>query len=203
MYWVCHLTLFFQLVLILWMVTLSSCMIWQIISFILLLNEQRLNKGWEGLLPTYRSCRFWQKSFLRWSSFWSWRVCKQAKLSHLGHRKPARKHWKSDSPKTSHCLVRILVHFSSKMSKKRPWMAIVIGPSWTNFCSEKLKRRILATFGFKRTALCRSYTWCFVPCFWRLHYQPQSWYRLTTSKLRFDNVGQLFVGCRHRYVLRR
>ena len=31
----------------------------------------------------------------------SWRVCKQAKLSHLGHRKPA--------PKTSHCLWRILV----------------------------------------------------------------------------------------------
>ena len=25
----------------------------------------------------------------RWSSFWSWRVCKQAKLSHLGHRKSA------------------------------------------------------------------------------------------------------------------
>ena len=27
---------------------------------------------------------------LRWSSFWSWRVCKQVKLSHLGHRKHAR-----------------------------------------------------------------------------------------------------------------
>ena len=33
-------------------------------------------------------------------------------------------------------------------------MAIVIGPCWTNFCSQKLKRRILATFGFNRTALC-------------------------------------------------
>ena len=38
----------------------------------------------------------------RWSSFWSWRVCKQVKFSHLGHRKP-------DASKTSHCLVRILV----------------------------------------------------------------------------------------------
>ena len=58
-----------------------------------------------------RRCRFWQKksSFFRWSSFWSWRVCKQAKLSHLWHRKPARIHWKADPPKTSHCLVRILV----------------------------------------------------------------------------------------------
>ena len=43
----------------------------------------------------------------RWSSFWSWR--EQAKLSHLGYRKPARIHWKADAPKTSDCLVRILV----------------------------------------------------------------------------------------------
>ena len=35
----------------------------------------------------------------RWSSFWSWRICKQAKLSHLGHRKPARIYWNADAPK--------------------------------------------------------------------------------------------------------
>ena len=29
----------------------------------------------------------------------------------------------------------------------------------------------------------RSYTECFAPCFWRSHYQPQSWYRLATSEL--------------------
>ena len=29
-------------------------------------------------------------------------------------------------------------------------MAIAIGPCCTNFCSQKLKRRILATFGFNR-----------------------------------------------------
>ena len=47
-------------------------------------------------------------------------------------------------------------NFSSKMSKERPLqsMAIAIGPCWTNFCSQKLKRRILATFGFNRTTLC-------------------------------------------------
>ena len=45
--------------------------------------------------------------------------------------------------------------FFSKMSKERPLqsMAIVIGPCWVNFCSQKLKRRILATFGFNRTTL--------------------------------------------------
>ena len=47
--------------------------------------------------------------YFRWSSFWSWRVCKQAKLSQLGHRKPARLHLKADASKTSHCLVQILV----------------------------------------------------------------------------------------------
>ena len=31
--------------------------------------------------------------------------------------------------------------------------AVVIGPCWTNFCSQKLKRMILATFGLNRTAL--------------------------------------------------
>ena len=45
------------------------------------------------------------------------------------------------------------------------------------FSSHKLKRRILATFGFNRTTLevprSRSYTRCFVPCFWRSHYKPQ------------------------------
>ena len=34
---------------------------------------------------------------------------KEAKLSNLGHRKHARIHLKADAPKTSHCLVRIMV----------------------------------------------------------------------------------------------
>ena len=43
---------------------------------------------------------FGKKNHLfRWTSFWSRRACKQAKLSHLGHRKPARIHWKADAPK--------------------------------------------------------------------------------------------------------
>ena len=46
-------------------------------------------------------------------------------------------------------------HFSSKMSKEKPLqsMAIIMGPYWRNFCSQNLKRRILATFGFNRMAL--------------------------------------------------
>ena len=63
-----------------------------------------------GLRSTYRRSRFWQKNhLLRWSWFWFWQVCKQAKLSHLGHRKPLRIHWKVKALKTSHRLVCILV----------------------------------------------------------------------------------------------
>ena len=107
---------FFQLLLISWMVTLSSYLIWQIISFILPPNEYGCVYAWTtlGNIATDRlteDADFDKKNHLfRWSSFWSWQVySKQAKLSHLGHRKPARIHWKADAPKTSHCLVRILV----------------------------------------------------------------------------------------------
>ena len=45
--------------------------------------------------------------------------------------------------------------FLRKWAKKRPLqsMPIVIRPCWTNFCSQKWKSRILATFGFNSTAL--------------------------------------------------
>ena len=57
----------------------------------------------------------------RRSSFWSWRVCKQAKLLHLGHRKPARIHWKANAPKTRYCLVQILVQRRNRAIFLRKW----------------------------------------------------------------------------------
>ena len=146
------------------MVTLISCPIWQIISFILSPNEydcvyaslsgpaidlQKMPNISETSLrrilhkdlrmtpykvqlvqelkliehtmrfrfakcSCYRLTKdvdFGKKNHLfRWSSLWSWQVCKQAKLSHLEHRKPARIHWKADAYKNSHWLVRILVN---------------------------------------------------------------------------------------------
>ena len=56
-----------------------------------------------------------------WNSFWYWRVRKQAKLLHLGHIKPVRVHWKADAPKTSHCLVRILVQSHNWAIFRRKW----------------------------------------------------------------------------------
>ena len=82
-----------------------------------------LEQCWEvGLRSTYLRNRFWKKCHLfKWSSFWSWRVCKQAKLSHLGHRKPAHIHWKDDAPKTCHCLVWILVQRHNWAIFLRKW----------------------------------------------------------------------------------
>ena len=92
-----------------------------------------------------------------------------------------------------------LVHFYSQMRTEWPLqsMAIVIGPCCTNFCSQKLRRKIWTIFGFKRTAWSRSYNF-FALCFWRLHYHQQGWCRLATSEMRFNTVRLLFVWCRQR-----
>ena len=113
LYSVRHLTFFFQLVLISWMVTLDSYLIWQIISFILPPKEYVCVYAWTMLgsrpaIDLQKMPILAKKNHLfRWTPFWSWRVCKQAKLLHLGHRKPAHIHLKAKTPKTSHFLVRI------------------------------------------------------------------------------------------------
>ena len=116
-----------------------------------------LEQRWEvGLQSTYRRCRFWQKKnhLFRRSSFWSWRVCKQAKLSHLDHRKPARIYWKADAPKTSHCLVRILLQRHNWVIFLRKWARRSRCSQWGSLSAHvELKRRILAIFSFNRTAL--------------------------------------------------
>ena len=89
------------------MIILSSCLIWQTMSFILPLNEYGCVYAWTmlGNIATDRLTEdgnFGKKNHLfRWSLFWSWRLFKQEKLSYSGHRKPARIHWKADAPTTS------------------------------------------------------------------------------------------------------
>ena len=72
----------------------------------------------------------------------------QYRVCFLGHRSCCI--WGTEN---THAYIENPTHLA--MSKERPLqsMAIVIGPCWTNFSSQKLKRRILATFGFNRTPL--------------------------------------------------
>ena len=88
-----------------------------------------------------------------WSSFWSWRVCKQTKNCRIwGTKNPHAYIEKPAHPKW----VTVWAIFPRKWARRghySQFMAIVIGSCWMNFCPQKLKRRILATFGFDRTTL--------------------------------------------------
>ena len=134
-YRVCHLTYFFQLVLISWMVVLSSCLIRQVISFTPPPNEYGCVYAWTmlGSGPTIDIQKMpilaKIKNFFTWSSFWSWQLCKQANLSHLGHRKPAHIHWKADAHKTSYCLVQrhnwdIFLRKWARRGRYRQWRSL-------------------------------------------------------------------------------
>ena len=175
---------FFQLVLLSWMIILSSCLIWQIISFILAQNEYGCVYAWTtlGSEPTIDLQKMTilgkNNYFFRWSSFWSWRLCKQAKLSHLWHRKPTGIHWKADEPKMIHCLLWILVqshywaiflrkwvrrgHYSQWWSLSGHVERIFVHKNWREGHWQQLvstrRRYVLHS---------RSYTLGFAPCFWR------------------------------------
>ena len=118
----------------------------------------------------------------RWSSFCFWRVCKQAKLSHLVHGKPACMHCR--------CLVRIL-------DQRHNW--VIFLRKWTkkgNYSQWQPLSIIIAVVLTARRYVPHSRS-C-TRCFTMFCYQPQSWCRLAISELRFDAVELLFMGCRQR-----
>ena len=165
------------------MITLNSCLVSQIISFILPPNEYGCVYAWITL-GSGPAIDLRKMPILEIKIIFS-------DETHFDLGGYVNKQncciWATENP-------HAYIAFFSKMNKERTF---VIGPCWTNFSSQKLKRRILVTFGFNRTAL-RATHRCFTPCFWRSHYQPQSWCRLATSELRFDTIGLLFVACRQR-----
>ena len=144
-----------------------------------------------------------KKIIFRWSSFWSWRVCKQAKLSHLGHRKP------SHASNSSHRLVYILVQGHNSGIFLRKWARRGRYSQWGSlsghveliFVHKNWRGgywQHLVSTGRHYMPHSRSYTRCFALCFWRSHYQPQSKCRLANSELRFVTVGLLCIGWRQR-----
>ena len=99
-YMVRHLT-FFQQVLISCMVTLSYCLIWQIISFILPPNEYgcvyactTLGNIATLILPILSK----KNRLFRWSSLWFWRVCTYIHTYIIGYYNPSSQdYWPSFS----------------------------------------------------------------------------------------------------------
>ena len=150
-----------------------------------------------------------KNQLFRWSSLGSWRRRKQAKFSHLGHRIPARIHWKANAPKTSHCLMRILVRKHNWTTFLRKWerrghysqlrsLSGHVDPSFVhkNWRGEYWQHLVSTERRYMPQS--RSYTRCFAPCCWRSHYQQQILWHFATSELQFDTVGLLFAGCRQR-----
>ena len=130
--------------LISWMVTLSSCLIWQIISFILP-NENGCVYAWTTLgsgpaidlqkMPILaKKIIFSDEAHFDLSGYVNKQNCSiwGIEYQHAYIEKPMH-------PKQ----VTVWCGF---------WSRGIIGPCWTNFCSQKLNRRILATLGFNRTA---------------------------------------------------
>ena len=145
------------------MVTLSSCLIWQIIRFILQPNEYGCVYAWTtmGMWARDRHTEsadfdkkiiFSDEAHFDLGGYVSKRNCRicGTENPHACIEKPTR-------PK------RVTVRWGF-------WSRGIIGPfffeneqaeavivncdrCWMNFCSQELKRRILATFGFNRMAL--------------------------------------------------
>ena len=97
------------------MLTLSSCLIWQIISFILSPNEYGCVYAWTkvGNIATDRLTE--DADFGKKKSFFQMKLIlilasmETRKIVAFGAQKSARIHWKADAPKTSHYLVWILI----------------------------------------------------------------------------------------------
>ena len=97
-----------------------------------------------ALQSTYRRYRFWH--LFRWSSFWSWRACKQAKLSHLGRKNPHAYIKKPTHPKW-------VTVFGSFFFENEQGEAVTVNGDRYRAMLNEFLRRILAKFGFNRTAL--------------------------------------------------
>ena len=112
--------------LISWIVTLSSHLIWQIISIIRTPNEYGCVYAWPTLrsgsvidlqkIPILKKIIFSHEAYFDFGGYVNKQNCCI---------------WGTENPPLQS-------------------IAIIIGPCWTNFCSRQLKRRILATFGFKQ-----------------------------------------------------
>ena len=142
------------------MVTFCSCLIWQIISFILPPNEYGSVYGWTTLgsglaidADFGKKIIFSDEADFDLGGYVNKQICRiwNTENPQAYIKKPMAPKWV-----TVWCgfwFRGIIGPFFLEKARPLQLMAIVIGPCWTNFCSQKLKKRILATFGFNTTAL--------------------------------------------------
>ena len=132
----------------------------------------------------------------RWSSFWCWRVCKQAKLSHFAHRKP-------DAPKTGHCCgfwSRGIIgpfFFENEQAEEVTVNGDRYRAMLNEFLFTKIKEVDIGNIWFQQGgAMCHTAEAAvdvLRPVLWAAEVMS-----LATSELWFDTVGLLFVRSRQR-----
>ena len=166
------------------MITLSTCLIWQIINFILLPNEYGCVCAWTKL-GNIATDRLQKKPIMAKKIIFS----DETHFNLGGYvNKQNCSIWGTETP---------LAYIEKPTHIKRVtvwcgfWFRSIIWPFF-------FENKNLTSTGRRYLPHSRSYPWCFAPCFWRSHFQPQSWCRSATSEVRFDSFGLLFVGCRQR-----
>ena len=192
------------------MVTLSSCLIWQIINFILPPNEYDCVYAWTTLwniaIDRLREDADFGKNKIIFSD--------ETHFDLGGYvNKQNCRIWDTEFPQayiekpTHPKRVTVWCGFWSGgliepffFENEQGEAATVNGDHYRGmlnvFLFTKIEKEDIGNIWFQQdgatshTAELHSYTRCFAPCFWR----SQSWYHLATSELRFDTVGLLFCG---------
>ena len=184
---------FFQLVLISWMVTLTSCLNWQKIRFILPPNEYSYLYAWTTL-GSGPAIDLQKMSILAKKIVFS----DEAHFNLGGYvNKQNCRVWGTDNPHTyiekpSHPKrVTVCCGFCSRGIIRPFFFENEQGEAVT--VNGDCYRAMLNEENIGNIWFQQDNTRCFAPCFWRSHYQPQSWCRLATLELRFDTVLLLFV----------
>ena len=185
--------------------TLSSCLIRQIISFVLSPNEYGFVYAWTTLgsgpaIDLQKMPILAKKKII---------FLDEAHFDLGGYvNKQNYRIWGTENPQ-AYIKKRILVHKHNWAIFLRKWVRRGSYSQWWSLIG--LVERIFAYKNWRGgywqhlvsterryVPHSRSNTRCFAICFWRSHYQPQSWCPLFTSELRSDTVELLFVMCRQR-----
>ena len=125
---------------------------------------------------------------------------KQAKLSHLGHRKPAHIHRKADASKTSNYLMRIQRHNTGPFFfKNEQGEAVTVNDDsyrgmLNDFLFTKIEEEDIGSIWFRDTQPKLHSMFC--DLFLKVELSAAE--LISLGHLGFDCVELLFVGCRQR-----
>ena len=175
----------------------SSCLLWQIISFILTPNEYGCAYAWTTL-GSGPAIDLQKMPILASKIIFS----DEAHFNLGGYvYKQNCRIWGTENPhasKTCYSLLPILVQRHNWAIFLRKWARRGPYSQWQSLSGHVERIFVYKNWKGEYWQYLVSTRLRYVPHSRRLHYQPQSWCRLAISELRLETVGQLFMGCRQR-----